>query len=127
MICVKNIDSFSHETKKLTLKREVTLFFSPGCLNSKLLLSKSSSSLLQQWNSRDVPTICPLLHVLCQCTCDCGSTTPVAFLVLPASKDLCCACIKTFYGKQKFLLCSGPRSSRLHQTCLSLSDTEYYN
>ncbi|KDR17953.1 hypothetical protein L798_08171 [Zootermopsis nevadensis] len=42
-----------------------------------------------------------------------------------ASKDCCSVCKRPFHGKQKCIRCSGPCGSRLHLSCLNMSDTEY--
>ena len=44
---------------------------------------------------------------------------------MTASKAVCGVYKKAFYGRQKFLHYSGSCSSRLHQTCLRVSDNEY--
>jgi hypothetical protein len=44
---------------------------------------------------------------------------------MTASKDICSVCKKAFFGKQKFLRCSGPCSARFYLSCIQVSDIEY--
>nr|CAD7587621.1 unnamed protein product [Timema genevievae] len=44
---------------------------------------------------------------------------------MPGSEDNCAKCSRAFFGRQRFIWCSGPCKARFHLDCLKINDAEY--